>query len=235
MITDLNFKICLINNIDEYWFNHPIGHHFGKFWQVRNLRLPFHFIVYTVRIWDQVSNPMNFYDIRSITASVNLFQIFAEYIFCPMFTLNITRCHLILYVYYIPSNQRMVLSSWWRYQMETISALLAICAGNSPVPGEFPAQRPVTRNFDVFFDLRLNKRLRKQSWGWWFVTLSRPLWRHFNVLCFIITLPTAFMECIRFIYFVEITGIGRGLWLDNVPVKDICKIVRYQSQENKVK
>ena len=37
--------------------------------------------------------------------------------------------------------------------METFSALLAICAGNSPVPGEFPAQRPVTRSFDVFFDL----------------------------------------------------------------------------------
>ena len=35
-----------------------------------------------------------------------------------------------------------------------ISALLAICAGNSPVAGEFPAQRPVTRSFDVFFDLR---------------------------------------------------------------------------------
>ena len=51
--------------------------------------------------------------------------------------------------------------------METFSALLAICAGNSPVPGEFPAQRPVTRNFDVFFDLRLNKRLSKQSWGWY--------------------------------------------------------------------
>ena len=45
---------------------------------------------------------------------------------------------------------------WWRHQMETFSALLAICAGNSPVPGEFPAQRPVTRSFDVFFDLRLN-------------------------------------------------------------------------------
>ena len=49
--------------------------------------------------------------------------------------------------------------TWWRHQMETFSALLAICAGNSPVPGEFPAQRPVTRSFDVFFDLRLNKRL----------------------------------------------------------------------------
>ena len=41
--------------------------------------------------------------------------------------------------------------------MEKFSALLATCAGNSPVPGEFPAQRPVTRIFDVFFDLRLNK------------------------------------------------------------------------------
>ena len=48
--------------------------------------------------------------------------------------------------------------------METFSALLAICVGNSPVPGEFPAQRPVTQSFDVFFDLRLSK----QSWGWWF-------------------------------------------------------------------
>ena len=49
--------------------------------------------------------------------------------------------------------------------METFSALLAICAGNSPVTGEFPAQRPVTRTFDVFFDLPLNKRLSKHSWG----------------------------------------------------------------------
>ena len=58
--------------------------------------------------------------------------------------------------------------------METFSVLLAICVGNSPVPGEFPAQRPVTQSFDVFFDLRLNKRLSKQSYGWWYETLSRP-------------------------------------------------------------
>ena len=50
---------------------------------------------------------------------------------------------------------------WWRHQMETFSALLAICAGNSPVTGEFPSQRPVTGNFDVFFHLRLNKQLRR--------------------------------------------------------------------------
>ena len=46
--------------------------------------------------------------------------------------------------------------------------------------GEFPVQRPVTRSFDVFFDLRLYNRLSKQSWGWWFETPSRTLWRHFN-------------------------------------------------------
>ena len=66
--------------------------------------------------------------------------------------------------------------------METFSVLLAICAGNSPAPGEFPAQRPVTRSFDVYFDLRLNKRLSKQSRGWWFDALSRPLWRHSNAM-----------------------------------------------------
>ena len=67
--------------------------------------------------------------------------------------------------------------------METFSALLAICAGNSPVSGEFPAQRPVTRSFDIFFDVRLIKRLSKHSRGWWFETLSHPLWRQRNEYC----------------------------------------------------
>ena len=69
---------------------------------------------------------------------------------------------------------------WWRHQMEIFSALLAICEGNSPVPGELPTQRPVTWSFDVYFDLRPNKQLSKQSLGWWFETLSPPLWRHRN-------------------------------------------------------
>ena len=47
------------------------------------------------------------------------------------------------------------INAWWRYQMEKFSASLALCAGNSPVTGEFPSQMPVTRNFDIFFDLRL--------------------------------------------------------------------------------
>ena len=51
-------------------------------------------------------------------------------------------------------------------------------------PGEFPTQRPVTRSFDVYFDLRPNKWLSKQSWGWWFETLSCSLWRHRNELLY---------------------------------------------------
>ena len=48
------------------------------------------------------------------------------------------------------------------------------------VPGEFPSQRPVTRSFDVFFHLCLNKQLSTQSRLWWFETPSHPLWRHCN-------------------------------------------------------
>ena len=69
---------------------------------------------------------------------------------------------------------------WLRHQMETFSALLAICAGNSPVTGEFPAQRPVARSFDIFFDLCLNKWLSKQSRGQWFDMPPYPLWRRCN-------------------------------------------------------
>ena len=64
------------------------------------------------------------------------------------------------HITWITSVQVMMTSSNGNF-----SALLAFCAGNSPVTGEFPTQRPVTRSFDVFFDLRLNKRLSKQWWG----------------------------------------------------------------------
>ena len=84
------------------------------------------------------------------------------------------------YAGWSPAGHSLVSFAWWRNQMETFSASLAICAGNSPVPGEFPAQRPVTRSFDVFFDLRLHKRLSKQPWGWWFETPAWSLWRHRN-------------------------------------------------------
>ena len=70
-------------------------------------------------------------------------QISIEQSICVKHSCDIARFH-----------QPFWMTSWWRHQMETFSASLAICVGNSPVPGEFPTQRPVTRSFDVFFDLR---------------------------------------------------------------------------------
>ena len=61
-----------------------------------------------------------------------------------------------------------------------ISRVTGPLCGEFTSPGEFPAQRPVTRSLDVFFDLRLNKRLSKQPWGWWFETPSWSLWRQCN-------------------------------------------------------
>ena len=64
----------------------------------------------------------------------------------------------------------------------SIFRVTGLCVGNSPVTCVFPSQRPVTRSFDSFFDVRLNKPLAKQSWGWSFETPSRSLWSHCNVL-----------------------------------------------------
>ena len=96
------------------------------------------------------------------------------------------KSHCLSIIAYIGSRRRILRHmapnlAWLRHQMDTFSALLAICAGNSLVTGEFPEQRPVTKSFYVFFDLRLNKRLSKQWWGWWFETPPRPLWHHCNV------------------------------------------------------
>ena len=78
-------------------------------------------------------------------------------------------------------TKSVLLEVWWRHQMKTFSSLLALCVGNSPVTGEFPSQRPVTRSFDVFFvDLWLNKRLSKHSRRRRIETPSRCLWRHCN-------------------------------------------------------
>ena len=41
-------------------------------------------------------------------------------------------------------------NTWWRQQMETFSALLALCAGNSPVPGEFPTHKVQWRGALMF-------------------------------------------------------------------------------------
>ena len=73
----------------------------------------------------------------------------------------------------------LVLFALWHHQTETFPALLTFCAVNSPVIGEFPSQRTVAWSF-VFSDLRLNKRLSKQSRRRWFETPSPSIWRHCN-------------------------------------------------------
>ena len=103
--------------------------------------------------------------------------------------------------------------------METFSALLAFCAGNSPVIGEFPAHWPVTRSFDVFFHLCLNKLLSKQSWGWWFETPSRSLRRHCNDYKKVMWLSYFYMMGIPIL-------IRRRLQIETGPVEVIMWVYR---------
>ena len=70
--------------------------------------------------------------------------------------------------------------TWWCHQMEKFSAVLALCVGNSPVTGEFPSPRPVTRRSHVFFDLPLHKQLSKRLIHRWLEMWSHSLWRHCN-------------------------------------------------------
>ena len=84
------------------------------------------------------------------------------------------------------ASRCVVIDQWHAAAMMTSSNGRNIFRVTGPLcgeftgPGEFPAQRPVTRSFDVYFDLRLNKRWSKQPWGWWFGTPSWPLWRQCN-------------------------------------------------------
>ena len=65
--------------------------------------------------------------------------------------------------------------------METFLRVTGLCAGKSPLTDEFPSQKPMTRSFAVFFDLRLKKRFSEQSKRRWFETLWRSLRRRCNV------------------------------------------------------
>ena len=124
--------------------------------------------------------------------------------------------------------------SWWRHQMETFSALLAICAGNSPASAEFPAQRPVTRSFDVFFDLCLNKRLRKQSRGWWFETLSIPLWRHCHGCSSIPLFTQKWKQGLPLRYYFHVQQVSSQLPFGNIwhlwmllgETNELCSIIK---------
>ena len=80
-------------------------------------------------------------------------------------------------------------------------------------PGEFPTQRPAMRSFDVFFDLRLNKWLSKQPWGWWFETPLWSLWRQRNV---------AFASLRMFLYTIIFCGIFTATNMDYMDLAVRC-------------
>ena len=103
--------------------------------------------------------------------------------------------------------------------METISALLALCAGNSPATGEFPAQRPMTRSFDVSSYLSLNKRLSKESWGWCFETPWCLLWRYCNDIRHVLPLTSCiYVHIYIYIYIYIYTNV----WLFCFVVIQLC-------------
>ena len=108
--------------------------------------------------------------------------------------------------------QRMIIlfTTWWRHQMETFSALLAICAGNSPVPGEFPALRPMTQSFDVFFDLRLNERLSKNREA----GDLRRYRAHYDVAVMIKGIMYCWLETLINIYYHSVTMLSCLLSVD---------------------
>ena len=127
--------------------------------------VPIEFVHVYLNVWNFAG------DVKQRVEYWNKYFLLSQRVLVVSFALNKMRKMPLLYGFF----------AWWRHEMETFSALLAICVGNSPVTGEFPTQRPVTRSFDVFFDQLLNKRLSKQWWGWWFETPSRPVWHHWNV------------------------------------------------------
>ena len=102
--------------------------------------------------------------------------------------------HVLIYIWHIKIKIHIyrqeygVICSWptvkiWHMMTSSngnIFRLTGPSCGEFTCAGEFPTQTPVTRSFDVFFDLRLNKRFSKQPWGWWFETLSWSWWRHCN-------------------------------------------------------
>ena len=98
------------------------------------------------------------------------------------FKFRVSIVHWINWYWYFP---KLKLEHGWDIMMTSsngnIFRVTGSLCGEFTSPGEFPTQRPVTRRFDVFFDLRLNKRLSKQPWGWWFETPSLSLWRQCNV------------------------------------------------------
>ena len=143
-----------------------MGHHLLMWWLAAHSK-PSHYL----SLWRQIAN----WNIR------NKLQWNLNQSIIIVIQGNVFENAVCIYGAFCPDIRKLRDVAWWRHQMEACSALLAICVGTLPVTSEFPAERPVPRSFEVFLDPHLNKRLSKQSWGWWFETPSLPLWHHCNV------------------------------------------------------
>ena len=110
------------------------------------------------------------------TSPLRCFRILSGVTESPLFNLSLIYIFDFTYYPLYPLNDIHMMTS----SNGNIFRVTSPLCGEFTGPGEFPAQRPVTRSFDVFFDLRLNKRLSKQPRGWWFDALSWSLWRHRN-------------------------------------------------------
>ena len=119
--------------------------------------------------------------------------------------------------------------AWWRHQMETFSPILVLCAGNSPDTGEFPALRPVTRSFDVFFSIcaTINGWVNKREAGDW-RRHRAPLWRQYNRFC-----PYFSFYCglVLVGYFTVPSGLTHRHWDNN----EIAPVSSKQSRQISVK
>ena len=105
--------------------------------------------------------------------------------------------------------------AWWRHQMEPFSALLALCAGNSPVPVNSPHKGQWCGALMFLLDLCLNKRLSKQPWGRWFETQPWSLWRHCNGTCVLLWSDT------------DLANIVEGYFTVTGTIITFCNITKY--------
>ena len=98
-------------------------------------------------------------------------------------------CNFVNQIIHHFTHHTIYTEPWWRHRMETFSALLALCAGNSRSPVNSPHKGQWHRALMFSLICSLNKRLSKQPWGWWFESPSHLLRRHCNEM---LTRPTDF-------------------------------------------
>ena len=147
-------------------------------WWKTSLAMEFHFLLHLQRYWSILTQLINgnwiyfFWNDKlflalnpKIVHTIYLYELWTVFWWFKMYSKDLVYRCVILCSLLPPAS----LPVWWpdpwrHHQMRIFSVLLAICAGNSPVTGEFPSQRPVTPSFDVFFDLSLNYHLRLVIW-----------------------------------------------------------------------